>query len=107
MDFSLAEEQEELKRLAAKVLAARGGKEQPGEGFDPPLWAELARAGLLGTAVPAGHDGAGGIFLDLCLLFEQQGRAAATAPLVETLTGALAVARFGDGALRARILPAV
>ena len=68
--------------------AARAGatRRSPTSARRPPrLWAELARAGLLGVALPDEHGGAGLGFLELCVLLEQAGRAAAPVPLVPTL----------------------
>jgi alkylation response protein AidB-like acyl-CoA dehydrogenase len=97
MDFSFTAEQEELRRLAAKVFADK-------RAADPEAaWGELARAGLLGVALPSEHGGAGFGFVEACLVFEQAGRAASAAPLVPALVAAGAIAAFGDDAQRERL----
>jgi alkylation response protein AidB-like acyl-CoA dehydrogenase len=94
MDFQFTVDQENLRQLAAKVFA--GAKED--------LWGALARAGLLGTALPVDDGGAGLGFLALCVLYEEAGRAAAPVPLVPALSGALALAAFGNAEQRQRML---
>lgn len=106
MDFSLTDEQKALTDLAAEILRDRTPPErvkhieQTEDGYDAALWAELAKAGLIGAVLPAEHGGSGGGFLDLCLLLEQQGRRVAPLPLLATLLPALAVVRFGTAAQR-------
>ncbi len=73
---------------------------------DRDLWAELAKAGLLGLALPTAHGGAGYGLVELALLLEAQGRVVAPVPLWATLVlGALPVAEFGSEPLRAALLP--
>jgi alkylation response protein AidB-like acyl-CoA dehydrogenase len=50
----------------------------------PGLWAGLAEMGVVGLTVPEAHGGLGLGELDLVLLLEECGRAAAPEPLVET-----------------------
>jgi acyl-CoA dehydrogenase len=114
VDFSLTDEQRALTELAARILKDFSplerlkAVEQGEDGFDRALWAELAKAGLLGAPLPEAHGGSGGGFLELCLLLEEQGRRAAMLPLGATLAGAaLPLARFGTPAQRERWLGAV
>jgi len=117
VDFSFDDAQEALRELARKILgdlatparlaeieaeAAAGG-----EWFDRTLWAELARANLLGVALPEAHGGMGRGFLDLCLLLQEQGRAVAPVPLHPTLVAGLALAEHASEAQRAAWLPRV
>jgi alkylation response protein AidB-like acyl-CoA dehydrogenase len=101
MDFSLTDEQKALTDLAAEILRDRTPAErvkqveQTDDGYDAGLWAELAKAGLIGAPLPGDYGGSDGGFLDLCLLLEQQGRRVAPLPLLATLLPALAIARFG------------
>lgn len=113
MDFAFTEEQEALGALASQILerevtlerlqVVEGGREW----FDRKLWGELARANLLGVAVPEYAGGGGYGLLELCVLFEQVGRTVAPIPIFPTLLGALVVARFGTDEQRTRILPAI
>ncbi len=115
MDFAYGDEEQALIDLAAQIFREKAGHAQlrelerhPGPRFDRALWQALAEAGLLGTAVPEAHGGAGLGFLELSALLEQAGRAAAPVPLFETLVlGALPIARFAPPGLAARWLPGV
>jgi alkylation response protein AidB-like acyl-CoA dehydrogenase len=96
VDFSLSESQQEVARLAGRVLD---------EERDGP-WKELARAGLLALSVPPelGGDGLG--VLDTAVLLAEAGRRAAPVPALATLmTGVLPVVRWGDAGLRRALLP--
>jgi 3-oxocholest-4-en-26-oyl-CoA dehydrogenase beta subunit len=102
VDFSITQAQEELSALSRRILADRvtpdrlAELEQAGSGFDQPLWAELASAGILGAALPdsAGGDGYG--LAEQCSILTEIGRAVAPAPYLESIVlGAGAVTRFG------------
>ncbi len=114
MDFSLSDEQKELQELASRILRDRATPERlraleaGPENLDLELWAELGSAGLLGAAIPEADGGAGLGLLELCLLIEEVGRAAAPLPALATLAwSALPLARFGSGSQRSRLLPGV
>src|SRR5215831_18723878 len=102
MDFMYTPEQEELRALARQVLtdhatAQRLTQVEAGEErIDRELWRALARAGLLGIAMPEEHGGAGLGLVELCLLLEEVGRTVAPVPVHPTLLlGALPVAAHG------------
>jgi 3-oxocholest-4-en-26-oyl-CoA dehydrogenase beta subunit len=102
MDFSYSEEQCALRELAGRLLAARFTDEyrrqfvRLGADYDRTLWAQLAEAGLLGTAVAAGTGGSGLGHTELGLLLEEQGRTLAALPLLPTLVlGAMPLQQFG------------
>ena len=66
MDFSFTEEQDATAELATQILTDRSTHERLRElersgepRFDRDTWAELAKAGLLGIAVPESAGGAG------------------------------------------------
>lgn len=114
MDFSLSDEQQALRGLAGQILGdrmtpARLKEVEAGpEWFDRETWAELAKANLLGVAVPEAHGGLGYGFLELCLVLQEQGRTVAPLPLLATLVmGVLPIARFGSLEQQARYLPGV
>ena len=105
MDFSYSPEQEALRELAAKIFSARANDETlrgfTGEGdwIDRQLWGELAEASLLGVHLPVEVGGAGLGMMELCTLFEEQGRCLAPVPLVHSLVyGAWPLVRGGVGA---------
>jgi alkylation response protein AidB-like acyl-CoA dehydrogenase len=114
VDFSLTEEQQAVQDLAKQILEDQVTKERlreveaGTEGIDRRLWAELAKANLLGIAVPEDCGGSGLGFLELFLLLEQAGRTVAPVPLVPTLVlGALPIAEHGTPEQRQRYLPPV
>jgi acyl-CoA dehydrogenase len=114
MDFVFTEEQLAVSEAAAAIFAGMAGVERVAEvedtpdRFDAALWSELAKANLLGLAVPEAHGGSGLGLTEVCLVLEQQGRAVAPVPLWATaVLGALPLARFGTPDQQARWLPAV
>lgn len=114
MDFRLSDEQQALKGLVRQILEDHATHdrlrelEADGEAvFDRDLWRGLADAGVLGSAVPEVHGGAGYGLLELLPVFEEAGRHVAPVPLPTTLIGALAIARFGDDDLQSTWLPRV
>ena len=128
MDFKFNEDQQALGKLAGKIFAehvtekslkaadaaatlAEGDSAAAtgaGAWFNRKAWDELARAGLVGIAIPEEHGGAGMGMIEVCLLLEQQGRAVAPLPLWQSLlAAALPIARFGSPALKARYLPSL
>jgi alkylation response protein AidB-like acyl-CoA dehydrogenase len=54
-----------------------------GTGYDPALWAHLAGLGVFGMLVAEADGGLGGDEVDLVLLLEELGRAAAPGPVLE------------------------
>ena len=114
MDFALTEEQQATRDLAHKILTDRETHEHlkeieaGGEGFDRDTWAELAKAGLLGIALPEDVGGSGLGFVALCQLLEEVGRTVAPVPVVPTVVlGGLPIAHFGSKEQRERWLPGV
>ena len=114
MDFSFTEEQEAIKELAGQILGDlvtddmlrdfdRGKRDVARE-----LWPQLAQANLLGVALPESVGGMGLGVIELCQIFEQQGRTLAPVPLFATLVlGALPIARFGSDEQQQRLLAPV
>jgi alkylation response protein AidB-like acyl-CoA dehydrogenase len=115
MDFSFTDEQQQIADLAKQIFTDKATHERlkqieraAGPRFDRDLWAQLARAGLLGIAIPQELGGGGLGFLEIALILEQVGRTTAPIPFLETLVlGALPIAEFGTAAQRARWLPRV
>jgi len=114
VNFSLSPEQVAVSESAAAVFSGMAGAErvaeveQSGDRVDDRLWAELAKAELLGLVVPEAHGGAGLGLTEACLVLEQQGRHVAPVPLwATTVLGALTLSRFGSPAQQAELLPAV
>lgn len=117
MDFTHDEAHEAVRGLADQIFTERSTHERlkavevsagPLGPFDHELWAELAKAGLLGIGLPEEVGGGGLDFLAVCLVVEAAGRTAAHVPVVETLAyAAPALDRFGSKGQRDHWLPRV
>jgi alkylation response protein AidB-like acyl-CoA dehydrogenase len=104
MNFSLTEDQDSLRALAADIFGDKATTERieavelTAERFDRDLWRELAGAGLLGIALPEESGGAGLGLVELAIVCEEHGRVVAPIPLAWTTTAAAAIAVHGDEA---------
>ena len=115
MDFSYNDEQQAIIDLAKRLFGERSTHERQraieragGPRFDRELWSEVAKAGLLGIAIPEQYGGAGLGFLEVSAIVEQVGRTTAPVPFLETaVLGALPIAEFGSEAQKQSILPRV
>lgn len=114
MDFTLSEEQEAIRDLAARILTEQLPPERLRElettttWFADDVWMELAKAGLLAISLPEDHGGGGFGLLETCLVAEQIGRTVAPLPYLSAIVGAaLPLARFGSDEQRAAHLPGV
>ncbi|HEX3900359.1 MAG TPA: acyl-CoA dehydrogenase [Mycobacteriales bacterium] len=99
MDFSLTEEQLELRRMLRDVTADRVSSGQLREAIETPtgedsaLWQLLVgELGLLGVAVGEASGGIGGSFVDAAVVIEESGRGLWPAPMLSAL---VAVAALG------------
>ena len=108
MDFHYTEEQRALRELSGRLFAQRFTDEhrklfrRGADAYDATLWAALAEAGLLGTAIAPAQGGSGLGLTELCLVLEEQGRTLAALPLLASLVlGALPLQKFGNSAQRA------
>ena len=83
MDFSFSEEADAAGDLARQILEGQVTQdrlkelEQGRAPYDERTWAELAKAGLLGLALPEEVGGAGLGFIELYRVLEQVGRTVA------------------------------
>ena len=114
MDFTFDEEQRAIQESADGIFAGLvtpdrvQAVEASEDRVDRELWAELARADLLGLVVPEALGGGGYGMVELSLILEGQGRSVAPVPLWATLAlGAMPIAEFGSDALAGRVLPGV
>jgi hypothetical protein len=124
VDFTPTETQQEVARLAARVLQAarpvsvaaalppEGSAGEtgasPGETYDRALWKELGQAGLLSLVLPDWLDGDGLGILDAAALLTETGRHAPAVPALATvMLGVLPVIRWGDRALQETVLAGV
>ncbi len=111
MDFHLDEDLQTIQGLAREIFTDKATTDRVREiettcsRLDDRLWQDLARAGLLGIALPEEHGGAGLGLAALCVVLEEQGRYVAPVPLWSAGVGALAVASFGTPTQRDALLP--
>ncbi|QXJ22619.1 acyl-CoA/acyl-ACP dehydrogenase [Actinomadura graeca] len=114
MEFSLTEEQEQIRGAAAGFLKGRfqrcaareGSAVQPGDARTE--WKAMVQQGWTGLAVPERHGGAGGGLLETCLLIEELGAHQLVTPLLSTAVCAgPAIGRFGTPEQCERWLPAI
>ena len=114
MRFAFSQEQLMFRDSARDLLhkhcpsgAVRAAWGEP-SGRVPGLWAKLAELGVVGLTVPEAFGGLSMGELDLVLLLEEAGRAAAPEPFVETIAvGAPLLREAGTDALREVWLPRV
>jgi hypothetical protein len=114
MDFAFSLEQEAVRDLARTICQDHATQdrlkaiEREPDWLDRELWAALAKANLLGIAIPEDVGGSGLGLEELCLLLEQVGAAVAPVPVWPTLVlGALPIAEFGTAEQRQRWLAPV
>ncbi|MGH9086245.1 MAG: acyl-CoA dehydrogenase family protein [Acidimicrobiales bacterium] len=114
MDFTLTDEQEAIRDLAARILGEQlpperlRALEEAGTWVAEDVWAALAKAELLGICLPEADGGAGYGITEACLVAEQIGRTVAPVPYLWTIVAAaLPIAAFGSADQRARFLPGV
>jgi alkylation response protein AidB-like acyl-CoA dehydrogenase len=118
MDFTLSEEQQAISDLSHRILSEQlpaerlreleQAAEAGGSWWADDVWTELAKADLLGIALPEADGGGGYGFLEACLVAEQVGRTVAPVPYLSCIIGAaLPLGRFGTAAQRAEHLPGV
>jgi alkylation response protein AidB-like acyl-CoA dehydrogenase len=101
VDFELTEEQAALREVSRSMLAVSCPPQlvrslaSAGQDVDDKLWQRGAELGWIGIAVPEEHDGAGQGLVELCLVAEEIGRAAAPGAFVDSALIAVALARQG------------
>ena len=114
MDFTLNEVQADIKSLANKIVGEQMTRERlkeleaGTERMDRALWGELAKANLLGIALPESVGGSGYGIMELCVVLQEVGRFVAPLPLLATVAmAALPIAEFGTEEQQQRLLPPV
>ncbi len=110
MDFTYDEDLVAVRDLARQIFTDRATTDRVREveasatHIDEELWQQLARAGLLGLALPESYGGAGLEPAALCVVLEEQGRTVAPVPLWSAGVSSLAVASFGSHGQRDALL---
>ncbi len=94
MDLGLNEMQEMLKKSAREFFEkecprslVRAAEQEP-SGYSPDLWDKMAKQGWTAMPVPQQYGGSGTDFLDLCVLYEEAGRALVPGPFLDTALAA-------------------
>ncbi|ABQ69665.1 acyl-CoA dehydrogenase domain protein [Rhizorhabdus wittichii RW1] len=104
MDFTLTDDQQALRDLAARILDDATGDEairafaDSGRPYDAVLWRTLAEAGMLGLALSVEAGGLGLGMVELGLLLEEQGRTLAPLPLTPVALAGWAIDAHGNAA---------
>jgi alkylation response protein AidB-like acyl-CoA dehydrogenase len=99
VDFELTEEQAALREVSRSMLAVSCPPQlvrslaNAGQDVDDKIWQRGAELGWIGLAVPEEHDGAGQGLVELCLVAEELGRAAAPGAFLDSALIALVLAR--------------
>jgi 3-oxocholest-4-en-26-oyl-CoA dehydrogenase beta subunit len=111
MEFTFTETQDAVRDLAGQIFRGQATVERvkeieaSDERIDRDLWAELAKADLLGLCLPE-TDGGGGLgMVELALVLEQQGRVVAPVPMLPTVLAGMAIAEFGTRDQQSQWLP--
>jgi alkylation response protein AidB-like acyl-CoA dehydrogenase len=101
VDFELSEEQQMLREVSRSMLTSTcppalvRATSEAGADLDEKLWQKGAELGWTSLAVPEEAGGAGQGLVELCLVAEEVGRAAAPGPFVETALVAAVAAQGG------------
>jgi alkylation response protein AidB-like acyl-CoA dehydrogenase len=114
VDFSYSEDEEALRELSRKILEDHITQDRlrevevSEERIDRKAWSALAKANLLGVAIPEEYGGSDMGLAALVILHEEIGRVVAPLPIHPTLVlGALPLAEFGSDEQKQRLLPGV
>lgn len=112
MNFDLSDEQKMLGEQARALLADLSSYDRlrtiidSGAEWDEPLWRALAEMGFLGAAIPEAYGGLGLGALDLGVIMEALGAAAAAVPFMSSIVlAAEAIGLAGSEVQKAKWLP--
>ncbi len=113
MPIAVTEEHEALRRSAERWLQThcppsepRAVAEAPPPAADlPAVWEKMAAQGWLGLHLPEASGGEGFTLAEVAVVLEELGHALFPGPVLPTLVTSAVVARHGDAAMRASLLP--
>ena len=111
MNFDLSEEQlllhDTVRKLVENECPATRLREifDGDSGFDPVLWKSMVEMGVAGLLIPEAYGGAGLELLDLAVVAEVLGYAAAPGPFLGHALAGLAIAQAGSDAQKRKWLP--
>lgn len=108
-------EREEFRRIVRDFLDAKSPESEvrrlmaTTEGYDPSVWAQMARElGLLGLIIPEEYGGQGFGYTELSVVFEEMGRALMCSPYLSTVALATtAILHGGDESAKKELLPLI
>jgi alkylation response protein AidB-like acyl-CoA dehydrogenase len=115
VNFAFSPEQEELRDSLRRFFASKSPSSEvrrlaeTADGYDPLVWKQMAeQLGLQGLAIPEEYGGSGFTAVELCIVFEEMGRALVCAPYLSSvgLASALLLALDDDDA-KERWLPGI
>ena len=114
MDFSLSEEQVQLRDSVSRFVADNCGVErhrrlsQDSLGFDPMTWQKFAELGWLGIAFSESQGGIGGNAIDVMVLSEALGGGLVREPFFHTVISGGTFLRLGaTSAQQAKYIPGI
>lgn len=111
MDLSFNELQEMIRRTAREFFENECPNEvvrqaeQNERGYPPELWQKMAQQGWLNMILPAQYGGSDASFLDLCVLYEEIGRAMAPGPFLDVALSEYLLLELGSDAQKQQYLP--
>jgi len=115
VNFDYTDEQKALKAQARRLLSdlcgpevVRAVLEDPGRGYDRPLWQRIGEQGWCGAALPEAYGGLAFGYVELCALAEELGRALAPVPFASSVYQfAEALLLAGTEAQKQALLPGI
>ncbi len=114
MEFSLNEETTMLKDNAARFLKEKctgtfiKNMIKKEKGYSEAIWKEMANLGWLGLIYDEEYGGSGMSFFDICILFEEIGKAGLPSPFFcSAILSGLILNEAGSSALKKAYLPAI
>ena len=114
MDYSYSEEQMMLKEMARDFLEKECTEKfvreiEAGDiGYSPEQWKKIADLGWLGFIYPEKYGGTGGNILDLCVLYEEMGKAIFPSPHLSTvILGGMTILDAATEEQKSEMLPKI
>src|SRR6185437_4465518 len=113
MALILNEDEEQFRQSVRRLVAERSQLPKlrelmsSGQPFDAEVWKQMSALGLTGLIIPARHGGAEAGYSVLSVALTELGAGLVASPLLAGTLAAGTVARLGDDAAAARLLPGI
>lgn len=115
MNFAFSEEQDQLRDVVRRFVEEKSSEEEVRRlmdtevGYDPNVWAQMANElGLQSLHIPEEFGGQGFSFVELAIVFEEQGRRLLCSPYFATVALATnAILNAGTSEEKAALLPGI